>query len=246
MSSSSSLISRPRGGNRDRGVRIDQQARCAGRFRRSCRASSCRRPAVPRTSAARAATPARRPATLRCPRNARRSAATAAPLRPFSSNSSRSKLLATWMSMLGLRLGRDRPDRHLAACHIPRQDVVGVGADHQPLDRQADRAGEMAGIDIAEIAGRHAERHRPARRAERQPGGDVIDDLRRDPREIDRIDRRQVRAPAASRASANSAFTMILAIVECALDRQRVRIRRLRPSSSAGAAPRRCGRAGTA
>jgi len=40
----------------------------------------------------------------------------------------------------------------------------------------------MPGIDIAEIAGRHAERHRPPdrrQRAERETGGNVINDLRR-------------------------------------------------------------------
>ena len=92
----------------------------------------------------------------------------------------------------GAEARHDRSDRHLATCHIARQNVVAVSADHQPLDRQSQGAGEMPGIDIAEIAGRHAERHRPPgiarQRAERKTGGNVINDLRRHPRKIDRVD----------------------------------------------------------
>ena len=46
------------------------------------------------------------------------------------------------------------------------QDVVLVGGDDQPLDRQPQAAGDMAGEDVAEIAGRHGEADRPLRRAE--------------------------------------------------------------------------------
>ena len=48
-----------------------------------------------------------------------------------------------------------------------RQDVVDVGGDPQPADRQAHALGDIARKDVAEIAGRHGEidRARRARRA---------------------------------------------------------------------------------
>ena len=83
-----------------------------------------------------------------------------------------------------------------------------------PAARSAGRArARLPGIDVAEIAGRHAERHRPCRRAERQPGGEVVDDLRRDPREVDRVDRRQVQL-APQRGIGEQRLDDVLAIVE--------------------------------
>ena len=38
-----------------------------------------------------------------------------------------------------------------------RQDVVDIGGDHQPVDRQAHARRDVAGIDVAEISGRHGE-----------------------------------------------------------------------------------------
>ena len=69
-----------------------------------------------------------------------------------------------------------------------REDVVDVGGDDQPLDRQPHPLGDVAGEDVAEIAGRHGEGDRRARRAERDGGGEVVDDLRDDPRPVDRVD----------------------------------------------------------
>jgi hypothetical protein len=63
-------------------------------------------------------------------------------------------------------------------------------------------------------------------RAERQAGRDVIDDLRRDPREIDRVDRRQIEVTPQPRIG-EQRFDDVLAVVERALDRQRMRVRRV-------------------
>ena len=54
-----------------------------------------------------------------------------------------------------------------AARQRARENVVLVGGDDQPLDRQAHPLGVIARENVAEIAGRHGERYapRPARRA---------------------------------------------------------------------------------
>ena len=84
----------------------------------------------------------------------------------------------------------------------------------------------MPGIDIAEIAGRHAERERSRRCAERQAGGNVINDLRRDPREVDRVDRGEVQFGAQFRVG-EQRFDDVLAVVEITFDRDREGVRRL-------------------
>ena len=62
------------------------------------------------------------------------------------------------MSMLGLMVGVTAGRSPSSPVAKKRgQDVVAVGADDQPLDRQAHRAGDVAGEDVAEIAGRHGE-----------------------------------------------------------------------------------------
>ena len=155
-------ISRPRRGDRDGGVRIDQHPGAAIGLGDRVERHQRRRPGGRRTSRARRARPARRRATRRCRGNCCIAAATAAPLRPFSSNSRRSKLLDD----LDVHARAEaRLDRRRAPSRRSRDSARGcrcVGADDQPLDRQAERARDVAGIDIAEIAGRHAERHRPA------------------------------------------------------------------------------------
>ncbi len=50
------------------------------------------------------------------------------------------------------------------------EDVVVVGGDHQPLDRQPHPLGGVAGEDVAEIPGGHGEGYRPFRRTERECG----------------------------------------------------------------------------
>ena len=90
--------------------------RCGDRCRRSCRASSRRRPGG-RKTAPRAARHACSSAGKRaaCRGTAAASSATAAPLRPFSSNSSRSKLLDDLDVHARAEARLDRRDRHLAA-----------------------------------------------------------------------------------------------------------------------------------
>ena len=102
-----------------------------------------------------------------------------------------------------------------------RQDVVDVGGDHQPVDRQAHAHGDVAGIDVAEIAGRHRERDLAMRRAERDRGGEVVDRLRDDARPVDRVDAGQ-RHPIAKSVVVEQALHDRLAVVEGAFDRERV------------------------
>jgi hypothetical protein len=63
-------------------------------------------------------------------------------------------------------------------------------------------------------------------RAQRQPGGDVIDDLRGDAGEVDRVHRRQVQV-AAQILIGEQRLHQILAVVEIAVDRDRMRVRRV-------------------
>ena len=86
----------------------------------------------------------------------------------------------------------DCGERHAPARKIPSQNIVAVGADYQPIDRHSHLAGDVSGIDIAEIAGRDAERNRSRRRAQRDRGGDVVYRLRGDSSPVDRVHRRQV------------------------------------------------------
>ena len=75
------------------------------------------------------------------------------------------------MSMEGDWVGIARRARRVAAgLQAAIEDVVGVGGDHQPLDRQAHGLGVIAGEDVAEIAGRHREGQRPVGAAQRGPG----------------------------------------------------------------------------
>jgi hypothetical protein len=82
----------------------------------------------------------------------------------------------------------------LVAAHEAVQDVVAVGRDDQLADRQAHVARQVTGEDVAEVAGRHRERHRTRRAAELQGCVEVVDDLGHDPRPVDRVDRHQAGA----------------------------------------------------
>ena len=99
----------------------------------------------------------------------------------------------------------------------PRQDVVDIGGDHQPVDRQPHTLGNIAGIDVAEIAGRNGEGDLALRRAERHRSGEVIDRLRHDSRPIDRIDAGQADLIAKG-VMVEHALHDRLAIVERAVD----------------------------
>ena len=67
------------------------------------------------------------------------------------------------------------------------QDVVLVGGDHQPVDRQPHALRHPAGEDVAEVAGRHREAHRPVRGAESDRRREVVDGLRQHPGPVDRV-----------------------------------------------------------
>ena len=82
---------------------------------------------------------------------------------------------------------------------------------------------DIAGIDVAEIAGRHREGDLAMRRAERNRGGEIVDHLRDDARPVDRIDARESRLVAES-VVVEHALHDRLAIIEGALDRQCVDI----------------------
>ena len=77
------------------------------------------------------------------------------------------EMLETWMSIDGAAVGVTVPRRIIARRERAVEDVVDVGGDDQPLDRQPHPRGDIAGEDVAEIAGRHAEGDLPlaARRA---------------------------------------------------------------------------------
>ena len=106
----------------------------------------------------------------------------------------------------------------------PGQDVVGVGGDHQPLDRKAHALGDEARQDIAEIARRHGERDAPVRCSQGDRRGKIIHHLGGDPRPVDGIDPRQVQFVAKA-SMVEHALHHRLAIVEGALDCERVDIR---------------------
>ena len=121
------------------------------------------------------------------------------------------------MSMLGLKVGTTSAVVMAPDVEEARQDVVAVGRHHEVVDRQAHALGGVAGIDVAEIAGRHGEGDRPLRRAELQGGPEVIDDLRHHAREVDRVHRRQ-RVAVAEGEIVEAGLGEVLAVVERAVD----------------------------
>ena len=141
--------------------------------------------------------------------------------RPPASNRMRSKFEATWMSIDGEVVATTSRGLVGAGRERARQDVVDVGGDHQPVDRQAHAHGDIAGIDVAEIPGRHREGDLAVRRAERDRGGEVVDRLRHDARPVDRVDAGE-RHPVAEGMVVEQALHDRLAVVEGALDRERV------------------------
>src|SRR5450830_634811 len=105
----------------------------------------------------------------------------------------------------------------LVAAHEAVQDVVAVGRDDQLADRQAHVARQVAGEDIAEVAGRHRERHRTGRAAQLQGRVEVVDDLGHDPRPVDRVHRDQARALEEALVG-EAVLDHFLAVVEVAFD----------------------------
>lgn len=56
------------------------------------------------------------------------------------------------------------------------EDIVDVGGDDQPLDRQPHFYRAVTGEDITEIPGRHGEGDLAVRRAQGHRGGEIADD----------------------------------------------------------------------
>ncbi len=112
---------------------------------------------------------------------------------------------------------RHRAGRIIARRQRAVEDVVDIGRDDQPFDRQAHARGDIAREHIAEIAGRHAERHRAVRRAEAHGGVEIIDHLRHQPRPVDRIDRRHLEPPGETGVVEHRLYHR-LRVVEAALD----------------------------
>ena len=104
------------------------------------------------------------------------------------------------------------------------EDVVAVGGQHQPPHRQPHRPRHAAGIDVPEIARRHAERDGPPRRAQRHRGGEVVHHLRQHPRPVDRVHTGQ---PHLVREGvvAEHRLHQRLAVVEVAIQGERMDVR---------------------
>ena len=117
-----------------------------------------------------------------------------------------------------------RRGRVLVAADQTVQDVVLVGGDDQPLHRQAHRAGEIAGVDVAEVSRGHGEGNRPLRGAEPQRRMEIIDDLHDDARPVDRVHRHQPPPGGQKGLIGEGRLHQALAIIEIAFDRQIVDI----------------------
>ena len=122
-----------------------------------------------------------------------------------------------------LDIHRRRGGRHHVAQFVgagrerARQDIVDVGGDDQPIDRQAQPLRYIAGVDVAEVSGRNGEGDLAMRRAERHRGGEVIDRLRHYARPVDRVDAGKPH-PVAKGGMIEQALHDRLAVVEGAVD----------------------------
>ena len=127
------------------------------------------------------------------------------------------------MSIDGEVVGHDAADLVGAGGVRAAQDVVVVGGDHQPVDRQAHAFGRVAGEDVAEVAGRHREGDGAVRAAERRRGDEVVGDLRHHACPVDGVDAGQLHAIAESEVVEHR-LQQRLAIVERAVDGNRVHV----------------------
>ena len=99
------------------------------------------------------------------------------------------------------------------------EHVVLVGREDQTADRQAHAPGDVPGEDVAEIAARHREIDHVALVARCcEIALEIVDDLRRDARPVDRIDRAETMA-FLERSIAGNGLDQVLAIVEHTIDR---------------------------
>ena len=100
------------------------------------------------------------------------------------------------------------------------EHVVLVGREDQPADRQPHLLRDVAGEDVAEVAGRHGEIDRRAdRRRHREIALEIVDDLRRHARPVDRVDGAD-RMAALEPGVAADRLDDVLAFVEHAVDRE--------------------------
>ncbi len=120
----------------------------------------------------------------------------------------------------------NRAGRVVAVGERTVEDVVDVGGDDQPLDRQAHLRRDIAGEDVAEVAGRHREGDLALRRAKLERGGEVVHHLRHQARPVDRVDRADVEA-AGHRGVAEHPLHHRLGVVEAAVDGHVVDVGRL-------------------
>ena len=105
------------------------------------------------------------------------------------------------------------------------QYVVDVGCHDQPLDRQPHLRRDIAGKDIAEIAGRHGEGNLAMRCAQLAGSVKIIDHLRHQPGPVDRVDRRDREAVGYFPIGEHPLHHR-LGIIKTAIDRDIVHIRR--------------------
>ena len=107
------------------------------------------------------------------------------------------------------------------------EDVVLVGGQHETTDRQAHRSRDVAGADVAEVAGRHGEVDDivVARRRLEVPG-EVVHDLSQQTGPVDRVDGAD-RVATLEAEVGRDRLDEILAIVEDAVDGDVVDVRLL-------------------
>ena len=180
----------PRGADADRGMRIDQSAGLAPDRARS-RARVSVSPARTASNSSRIARERRGSAARSC-RDCASEPISRAHGRGIAAIGVEQQPLEIrgHLDVHRRRLSSASTSRSLIAPGLQRagENVVDIGGDDEPLDRQAHLLGHPAGKNVAEIAGRHGEGDFAVRRAERHGAREIIDHLRHDARPIDRID----------------------------------------------------------
>ena len=122
--------------------------------------------------------------------------------------------------MLGLNVGTtSRIDMSPSLTKRVRMSLVFEATTKSAIGAPI-RRGDPAREDVAEVAGRDAERDGPGERPRRRH---VVHDLRHHARPVDRVDRRQPH-PLAERRVVEHRLDEVLAIVERAVDRDRVHV----------------------
>ena len=113
----------------------------------------------------------------------------------------------------------------LAAVQGVVEDVVFVGGDDEVRNRQPHAFGDVAGVDVAEVAGGYGVVHlRALRQVEREVRLDVVHALRQHARPVDGVDRADVVAALVGGVGIDG-FYQILAVVKDAFDGDVVDVR---------------------